>query len=58
MASLARAILAGVPHHVTQRGNGRGQVFFDHADYAAYRDDLRRLAGAQGIAANSNTLST
>ncbi len=37
MARLARAVLAGVPHHVTQRGNRRQQVFFGEGDYAAYR---------------------
>jgi len=27
----------GIPHHVTQRGNGRAQTFFEDADYALYR---------------------
>lgn len=40
MARLARAVIPGIPHHVTQRGNGRAQTFFTDADYARYRDLL------------------
>jgi putative transposase len=40
MARMARVVPAGIPHHVTQRGNRRQQVFFSDADYAYY---LRRL---------------
>ncbi len=36
MARLARIIIPGLPHHVTQRGNRREQVFFCDADYEAY----------------------
>jgi putative transposase len=36
MARLARVVAAGVPHHVTQRGNRRQQVFFSDADYQTY----------------------
>jgi putative transposase len=32
MARLARAVAAGLPHHVSQRGNRRQQVFFGDAD--------------------------
>ena len=35
MARTARIVAPGVPHHVTQRGNRRQQVFFDDKDYAA-----------------------
>lgn len=38
MARLARLVLPGVPHHVTQRGNGRQQTFFGDDDYRAYCD--------------------
>ena len=31
MARLARAVFPGLPHHVTQRGNGRQQTFFRDA---------------------------
>jgi putative transposase len=40
MARLARIVIPGLPHHVTQRGNGRGRVFFADADYKLYRDLL------------------
>jgi putative transposase len=40
MARLARVVIPGHPHHVTQRGNGRARTFFDDADYALYRDLL------------------
>src|SRR5258707_1825922 len=40
MARLARVVIPGHPHHVTQRGNGRARTFFADADYALYRDLL------------------
>ena len=50
MARLARAVAAGVPHHVTQRGNRRQQTFFGDADYAAYRDLLAAACRRHGVA--------
>ena len=50
MARLARSIFAGHPHHVTQRGNGRAQVFFDDSDYLLYRDLLAEYCTAAGVA--------
>ena len=41
MARLARIVIPGLPHHVTQRGNRREQVFFGDDDYTAYLDMLR-----------------
>jgi putative transposase len=38
MARLARIVVPGFAHHVTQRGNRRQPVFFSEEDYAAYRD--------------------
>jgi putative transposase len=49
MARLARAVFAGMPHHVTQRGNGRAQTFFSDADYRLYRDLLAEQALAAGV---------
>jgi putative transposase len=40
MARLARLVVPGIPHHVTQRGNGRAQTFFSDDDYRLYRDLL------------------
>jgi len=50
MARLARAVFPGLPHHVTQRGNGRAQTFFDDGDYADYRALLREHCAAAGVA--------
>src|SRR3990170_4890900 len=36
MARLARVVVPGIPHHVTQRGNRRQPTFFNDGDYAAY----------------------
>jgi hypothetical protein len=49
MARLARAVFAGVPHHVTQRGNGRAQTFFADEDYQLYRDLLAEHAREAGV---------
>ena len=49
MARLARAVFADLPHHVTQRGNGRAQTFFCAADYALYRDPLAEHCLAAGV---------
>ena len=50
MARLARFVLPGIPHHVTQRGNGRQQTFFSDADYGAYLDLLRIHCASHGVA--------
>lgn len=49
MARLARVVVPGIPHHVTQRGNGRAQTFFADADYARYRDLLGESCRAAGV---------
>lgn len=36
MPRMARVVVPGVPHHVTQRGNRRQRTFFREADYVAY----------------------
>jgi len=38
MARIGRIVVAGFPHHVTQRGNRRQTVFFEPSDYALYGD--------------------
>jgi putative transposase len=40
MARLARVVIPGLPHHVTQRGNGGARTFFSDSDFARYRDLL------------------
>src|SRR5258707_13333097 len=49
MARLARVVAAGIPHHVTQRGNHRQQVFFGDDDYATYRALLAEGCRAAGV---------
>ena len=36
MPRLARVVVPGLPHHVTQRGNRRQRTFFEQGDYDAY----------------------
>ena len=36
MARIARIVVLGVPHHITQRGNRRMQTFFSNSDYREY----------------------
>lgn len=49
MARLARTVVPGLPHHVTQRGNGRQQTFFTDDDYRLYRRLLREACRAHGV---------
>src|SRR5947208_2773409 len=49
MARLARVVVPGHPHHVTQRGNGRTRTFFDDSDYALYRDLLGEHCRSFGV---------
>jgi putative transposase len=44
MARLARLVVPGLPHLVTQRGNRAEPVFFEAGDYALYKDLLRQAA--------------
>ncbi len=39
LARLAGLVVPGLPHHVTQRGNRRGQTFFEDGDYKLYRNN-------------------
>ena len=40
MARLARVVVPGLPHHVTQRGNRREAIFFQDGDHEIYLDLL------------------
>jgi putative transposase len=44
MPRLARVVIPGIPHHVTQRGNRRERTFFEDADYKRYRTILGQAA--------------
>jgi len=50
MARIARFVVPGLPHHVTQRGNRRERVFFGDGDFELYRDLLAQQARKQGFA--------
>jgi putative transposase len=38
MARISRAVIPGLPHHVTQRGNRRQRTFFEASDNTRYLD--------------------
>lgn len=44
MSRMARAVLVGVAHHLTQRWSDRKQVFMHEADYEVYLDLVRSNA--------------
>ena len=44
MARIARVVAVGCPHHVTQRGNFRRDIFFDDQDRQTYLDQLSEAA--------------
>ena len=47
---LARLVIAGLPHHITQRGNRRQQTFFNDGDYAAYLELMADWCREEGVA--------
>jgi len=49
MARLARVILPGYPHHITQRGSRRQDVFFTDRDYEHYLELLVEWCAHEGI---------
>ena len=49
MTRIARIVVPGLPHHVTQRGNRRENIFFEEGDYALYRDWLAESCRRFGV---------
>ncbi len=49
MARLARVVIPGMPHHVTQRGNRRQPTFFCEEDYAAYVELMGHWSQERGV---------
>ena len=49
MARLARLVIPGMPHHVTQRGNRRQQTFFNDGDYKAYLELMAEWCSEEGV---------
>ena len=50
MARIARVVVPGLPHHVTQRGNRRMQTFFRQEDYLAYLSLAKEWCSRHGVA--------
>lgn len=50
MARLARVVVPGIPHHVTQRGNRRQPVFLQPEDYQTYLALLQEYGRRWGLA--------
>ena len=42
MPRMARIVIEGYPHHVTQRGNNKQKAFLDEEDYQAYLEFFER----------------
>ena len=49
MARLARIVVPGHPHHVTQRGNRGLKTFFGDEDYRLYRELLAAHCADAGV---------
>ncbi len=49
MARIARVVVPGAAHHVTQRGNRRQQTFFSDDDYTEYLSLMRRYSEKCGV---------
>ncbi len=49
MSRVARVVVPGFPHHITQRGNRRADVFETDADRKAYLRFLKKYAEKRGL---------
>jgi len=49
MARIARVVVPGIPHHVTQRGVRRMDTFFDDEDYEVYLNLMREWCDSAGV---------
>jgi hypothetical protein len=49
MSRAVRIVVPGFPHHVTQRGNRRADVFVDDDGRWAYLGLLKKYAGARAL---------
>jgi putative transposase len=49
MARLARVVVPGYPHHLTQRGNRRQETFLRSEDYGAYLALMSEWCGKCGV---------
>ena len=58
MPRTARIVIPGLPHHVTQRGNNRQDVFFTDADRKVYLELLGRQCKTFGLTIDGYCLMT
>ena len=49
MPRIARIVVPGIPHHVTQRGNRRLPTFFSDQDYKCYLSIMAELCAKWGV---------
>jgi putative transposase len=49
MARLARVVIPGMPHHITQQGNRRQQTFFNDEDHAEYLTLMGQWCKERGV---------
>lgn len=50
---MARVVAAGLPHHVTRRGNRRQQTFFSDENYETWESLLTEHCGAAIVKARA-----
>lgn len=55
---MARVVVEGVPHHITQRGNDRRDIFLSGEDRRFYIDTLRAKCAEHGVAVLGYCLMT
>ena len=58
MPRFARAVVPHCPHHITQRGNNRQDVFFVADDYELYLETLKEQSERYGLDVHAYCLMT
>ena len=58
MARMARVVAEGAPHHITQRGNNRQDVFLLDEDRRFYLETLKAKCREHGVAVLGYCLMT
>ena len=58
MARIRRVVAVGCPHHITQRGNFRREIFLDDEDRHSYLDLLAKTAEAAQLSVLGYCLMT
>ncbi len=58
MPRIARVVVENLPHHITQRGNNRQDVFFEDKDYSVYLRLIKEQSDKHGLAVLGYCLMT